>query len=81
MLIWVKNSLEDVAEAILFNNKKDFLNYTYIKQLISKHKNSKKRRPFQLYSFQLLMILFFDIWYEMYFNNRKQTEIEKILRF
>jgi hypothetical protein len=80
MHAWIKDNLEDAAEAILFNNKKPFLNYEYIRKLIHKHKSTKKPRPFQLYSFQLLILLFFDMWYEMYINNKTPNELIKILR-
>ena len=76
---WIKDTLEDVVEAFLFENKKPFFKYEYINKLIHKHKQSTKQKPFQLYSFQLLTLLFFDIWYEMYINNKSQKEIEKRL--
>lgn len=76
---WIKETLEDVVESILFSNKKPFLNYDYIKKLIQKHKASTKRKLFQLFSFQLLTLLFFDIWYEIYFNNKSIKEMEKVL--
>ncbi|MFX0025457.1 MAG: asparagine synthase (glutamine-hydrolyzing) [Candidatus Hermodarchaeota archaeon] len=76
---WIKQYLEDSIESILFNNKKPFFNYEFIRKLIKKHKNSKKQRPFQLISFQLLSLLFFDIWYELYINNKTIREMEQLL--
>ncbi len=80
MHAWVKDSLEDAAEAMLFNNRKKFFDYNYIRNLIHKHKSTKKPRPFQLYSFQILILLFFDMWYEMYINDKNPEDLTKILR-
>ena len=79
MHTWIKDTLEDALETLLFSNKKPFFNYNYIKRLIHKHKNTTSRRPFQLYSFQLLTLLFFDIWYDLYIENIPKKEIEKKL--
>lgn len=80
MHTWIKDNLEDAAEAILFNNKKKFFDYNYINRLIHKHRSTKKPKPFQLYSFQILILLFFDMWYEMYINNKTSKELIRILR-
>jgi len=80
MHAWIKDNLEEAAEAFLFNNKKPFFDYDYIKKLIHKHKSTTKPKPFQLYSFQLLILLFFDMWYEMYINNKTSKELIKILK-
>ena len=80
MHAWIKDNLEDIAEAIFFNNKKKFFDYNYIRALIHKHRSTKKPRPFQLYSFQIMILLFFDMWYEMYINNKTPEDLIKILR-
>lgn len=77
---WIKDNLEDIMEEIFFTNKKSFFNYYYIQKLIKKHKASKKQKPFQLYSMQLLILLFFDIWYEMFINNKSQNELQKLFQ-
>jgi len=79
MHAWIKENLEDAFEVIFFNNKKPFFDYNYIKQLIQKHKALTKPKPFKHYSFQLFILLFFDIWYEMYINDKPIKEIEKML--
>ena len=58
MHAWIKDNLEDAVETVLFNNKKKFFNYDYIKKLILKHRASTKPKYFQRYSFQLLILLF-----------------------
>lgn len=77
---WIKDSLEDIIESILFDNKKAFFNYDNIKKLILKHKKSKKQLPFIYNSFQLLTILFLDIWYEIYINNNSIQKFENLLK-
>ncbi len=79
MHAWIKDNLEDAVEAVLFNNKKKFFNYNYVKQLVQKHRATTKPKPFQLYSFQLLILLFFDLWYEMYINKQSIKDLEKLL--
>jgi len=77
---WIKDNLEDIMEEIFFANKKSFFNYDYIQKLIKKHKASKKQKPFQLYSMQLLILLFFDIWYEMFINDKSLNELQKFIQ-
>jgi len=76
---WIKNRLKDSIETLLFFNKKPFYDYYYIKKLIQKQSSFNKKNPFQRYSFQLLNLLFFDIWYEIYMNNTKIEKIEALL--
>jgi len=76
---WIKYALEDKFEEIFLNNKKPFLNYDFIKKLIYKHKLSAQQKRFQRYSFQLLSLLFFDLWYEIFINNTNIRDLEQLL--
>ncbi|MHA1338005.1 MAG: asparagine synthase (glutamine-hydrolyzing) [Promethearchaeota archaeon] len=76
---WIKENLEGVAESLFWTHKKPFLNYELINRLILKHKRSIKPRLFQIYSFQLLMLIFFEIWYEIFLNGVNLSKIEKLL--
>jgi len=60
--------------------KKPFFNYKYIEQLISKHKVWKKPNRSQTYSLKLLVLLFFDIWYEINVNNKSLKQMENLLK-
>ena len=80
MHAWMKNNLEDATQSFLFSNKKKFYNYDYITKLLNKHKMTDKPRPFVRYSYQLMMLLFFDIWYEMYINQVSENKIKNMLK-
>ncbi|MHA1284636.1 MAG: asparagine synthase (glutamine-hydrolyzing) [Promethearchaeota archaeon] len=76
---WINNSLKDLLEIFLFRNRKPFLNYYYIEKLLQKQKKSSKPKPFQMFTYQLLTLLFFNIWYEMYIENVSESELIKLL--
>lgn len=76
---WIKNNLEEASEAILLNGSETHFSQAYIKDLIEKHKSTSKPKPFQLYSYQLLMLMFYQMWHDMYVERISQKEIEKKL--
>ena len=77
MDVWIKNNLGSLAESFLFSNKIPFLNYEVINKLIVKNKRSEKTKPFQYFAYQLLVLLFFGIWYDLFIRNEKLHKVEK----
>lgn len=77
---WLKHDLEDIIEKILLQEKNELFERDYVNKLIKKHKKLTKPKPFMYLSFQLLILLFFNIWYEMYINEKSTSYFQNILR-
>ncbi|MBN2458254.1 asparagine synthase (glutamine-hydrolyzing) [Candidatus Woesearchaeota archaeon] len=72
MHAWLKHSLEENAHEIL--SKEDItaaglFNYSSVSDLLRKHRRSKSQLPFRPYSFQLLVLMMFQMWHKMYIEN------------
>jgi len=63
---WLKSEIEPIAEDMLLN--RDIISKDYVKKLINKHKSAKKPRPFQLYSYQLFILVCLEHWFRQYLD-------------
>lgn len=79
MHAWIKDNLEDAAESVLLQKKDSAFRQKYITELIAKHRKTHKQRPFQLFSYRLLMLLFYKLWHEMYIEGKSIRETKNIL--